>query len=36
MRLPPHDTDDKMRELAHIDPDGTMVLFGSPLARTEP
>jgi len=25
-----------MRELAHIDPDGTMVLFGSPLARTEP
>jgi predicted enzyme related to lactoylglutathione lyase len=27
----PHDTDYKMRELAHIDPDGNLLLFGSPL-----
>jgi hypothetical protein len=27
----PRDTDYKMRELAHIDPDGNMLLFGSPL-----
>jgi hypothetical protein len=26
----PRDTDDKMRELAHIDPDGNLLLFGSP------
>jgi uncharacterized protein len=26
-----HDTDYKMRELAHIDPDGNLLLFGSPL-----
>jgi uncharacterized protein len=30
----PRDTDYKMRELAHIDPDGNLLLFGSPL--TEP
>jgi uncharacterized protein len=29
----PRDTDDKMRELAHIDPDGNMLLFGSPLTE---
>ncbi len=29
---PPYDTDYKMRELAHIDPDGNLILFGSPLA----
>jgi uncharacterized protein len=27
----PRDTDYKMRELAHIDPDGNLLLFGSPL-----
>jgi hypothetical protein len=27
----PHDTDYKRRELAHIDPDGNLLLFGSPL-----
>lgn len=27
----PRDTDYKMRELAHIDPDGNLILFGSPL-----
>jgi uncharacterized protein len=31
----PRDTDYKMRELAHIDPDGNLLLFGSPL-REEP
>jgi uncharacterized protein len=30
----PRNTDYKMRELAHIDPDGNLLLFGSPL--TEP
>ena len=30
-----HDTDYKMRELAHIDPDGNLLLFGSPL-REDP
>src|ERR1700722_9951246 len=29
----PRDTDYKMRELAHIDPDGNMPLFGSPLPQ---
>ncbi len=29
----PRDTDYKMRELAHIDPDGNQLLFGSPLAE---
>src|ERR1700691_2804988 len=35
----PRDTDYKMRELAHIDPDGNLLLFGSPLrvdAAAEP
>jgi uncharacterized protein len=31
----PRDTDYLMRELAHIDPDGNLLLFGSPL-REEP
>jgi hypothetical protein len=31
----PRDTDYKMRELAHIDPDGNLLLFGSPL-REDP
>jgi hypothetical protein len=31
----PHDTDYKIRELAHIDPDGNLLLFGSPL-REDP
>jgi uncharacterized protein len=29
----PRDTDYKMRELAHIDPDGNLLLFGSPMAE---
>jgi uncharacterized protein len=29
----PRDTDYKMRELAHIDPDGNLLLFGSPLRK---
>ena len=29
----PRDTDYKVRELAHIDPDGNLLLFGSPAAR---
>jgi uncharacterized protein len=29
----PRDTDYKMRELAHIDPDGNLLLFGSPLRQ---
>jgi ankyrin repeat protein len=32
---PVHDTDYKMRELAHIDPDGNLLLFGSPLPEGE-
>jgi len=28
----PRDTDYKMREFAHIDPDGNLLLFGSPLS----
>lgn len=31
VRLAPHDTDYKMRELAYIDPDNNLLLFGSPL-----
>ncbi len=31
----PRDTDYKMRELAHVDPDGNLLLFGSPL-REDP
>lgn len=31
----PRDTDYKMRELAHVDPDGNLLLFGSPL-RADP
>jgi uncharacterized protein len=34
-RRPPHDTDYKMREFAHIDPDGNMLLFGSRLPETD-
>ncbi|MFZ0667891.1 MAG: VOC family protein [Acidimicrobiales bacterium] len=34
VRRPPHDTDYKMRELAYIDPDGNMLLFGSPQRDT--
>jgi uncharacterized protein len=33
---PVHDTDYRMREFAHIDPDGNLLLFGSPLRREEP
>ena len=29
----PHDTDYQMRELAHIDPDNNLLLFGSPLRK---
>jgi hypothetical protein len=36
IRQPPHDTDYQMRELAHIDPDGNLLLFGSPLAPSRP
>jgi hypothetical protein len=36
VRLPPHDTDYKMRELAYIDPDGNLLLFGSPLTDATP
>lgn len=31
VQRPPHDTDYNMRELAHIDPDNNLLLFGSPL-----
>jgi uncharacterized protein len=31
VRRPPHNTDYKMRELAHVDPDNNLLLFGSPL-----
>jgi uncharacterized protein len=30
------DTDYRMRELAHIDPDGNLLLFGSPLRQDSP
>jgi ankyrin repeat protein len=30
----PRDTDYGMRELAHIDPDGNLLLFGTPLAKS--
>jgi ankyrin repeat protein len=33
VRVPPHDTDYQMRELAYIDPDGNLLLFGSLLTR---
>jgi uncharacterized glyoxalase superfamily protein PhnB len=29
----PHDTDYRMREIAHIDPDNNLILFGSTLAK---
>ncbi|HTU75066.1 MAG TPA: ankyrin repeat domain-containing protein [Trebonia sp.] len=32
---PVRDTDYSMRELAHIDPDGNLLLFGSPLPRDQ-
>ncbi len=32
---PLRDTDYKMREFAVIDPDGNLILFGSPLAKKE-
>ena len=32
-RRAPADTDYRMREFAHLDPDGNLLLFGSPLAR---
>jgi uncharacterized protein len=32
----PRNTDYKMRELAHIDPDGNLLLFGSPLTEPQP
>lgn len=35
IRQPPHDTDYKMRELAYIDPDGNLLLFGSPRSEAE-
>jgi uncharacterized protein len=35
-RRPVHDTDYKMREFAHIDPDGNLLLFGSRLPETAP
>jgi uncharacterized protein len=31
----PGDTDYQMRELAHIDPDGNLLLFGAPLSRAQ-
>jgi uncharacterized protein len=33
---PVRDTDYRMREFAHIDPDGNLLLLGSPLRRDEP
>jgi uncharacterized protein len=36
IRRPPYDTDYKMRELAYIDPDGNLLLFGSPLTDASP
>jgi uncharacterized protein len=32
---PPRDPDYRMREFAHIDPDGNLLLFGSPIAVSE-
>jgi uncharacterized protein len=32
----PRNTDYGMRELAHIDPDGNLLLFGSPLPESQP
>jgi uncharacterized protein len=34
-RRPPHDTDYKMREFAHIDPDNNLLLFGSRLDQAQ-
>jgi len=31
LRRAPHDTDHRMRELPHIDPDNNLVIFGSPM-----
>jgi uncharacterized protein len=36
LRRPPQDTDHKMRELAHIDPDGNLLLFGAPIREATP
>jgi uncharacterized protein len=30
-----HDTDYRMREIAHIDPDGNLILFGSPMQQKD-
>jgi uncharacterized glyoxalase superfamily protein PhnB len=31
LRREPHDTDHRMREFAHIDPDNNMIIFGAPM-----
>jgi len=31
LRRAPYDTDHRMREVPHIDPDGNMTIFGSPM-----
>jgi hypothetical protein len=31
LRRVPYDTDHRMRELPHIDPDNNMIIFGSPM-----
>jgi uncharacterized protein len=36
LRRQPHDTDYRMRELAYIDPDGNLLLFGSPIEEATP
>jgi uncharacterized protein len=36
VRRPPHNTGYKMRELAHVDPDNNLLLFGSPPTDVTP
>ena len=31
IRRAPHDTDHRMREFAHIDPDNNQIIFGAPM-----
>ena len=33
LRREPHDTDHRMREFAHIDPDNNMIIFGAPMRQ---
>ena len=31
IRRAPHDTDHRMREFGHIDPDNNQIIFGAPM-----